>query len=536
MGSTSLVMQDHVIPLGLSAGHGQTKLPEPAALRLPTGLNNVIVLQTIIALAGFISAAAILVFGLAQAWLAYLYRRSKNTNTTMEIPAPWSGDYPTVLIQLPIFNEQYVVERLLRNVAMIDYPKDKLSIQLLDDSNDETCVIAERVTNELRQAGHNVSHVQRPDHVGFKAGALEYGMGLDKAEFIAIFDADFLPRPDFVKRVLAYFADPKVGMVQTRWEHLNADYSVLTRMMAFAIDNHFSVEHGGRQASNSFINFNGTGGMWRRKTIEQAGGWKSDTLTEDLDLSFRSQILGWKFIFAENITTPSELPVQMSAVRSQQFRWTKGAAETGRKTLSNLWGSNAELGTKVMGSFHMLNSFIFLFLFLFGLATAIVPFLGMAHYTEYAVALNVMITTSMLATIFTYWTSQRSGDFTQNKTAPWNVLSTTFTFTALVTGLCLHCSRAVIQGVMGKATPFVRTPKLNIMAADAQVKTKHAYAITAIPLVVIFEAALAVAFSGLFVTGTMTAQASSLFIGVYIFYAIGFAVVTYLSLREILSV
>ena len=467
-----------------------------------------IVLQTLFIVAGFISAAAIMVFGLAQGWLAFLYWRSKRTKSTMEIPAPWSGKYPTVLIQLPIFNEQYVVERLLRNVAKMDYPQDKLSIQLLDDSNDETCAIADRVIAELRKAGHNITHVQRPNRVGFKAGALEYGMGLDKAEFIAIFDADFLPRPDFVKQVLAYFADPKVGMVQTRWEHLNADYSVLTRMMAFAIDNHFSVEHGGRQASNSFINFNGTGGMWRSKTIAEAGGWKSDTLTEDLDLSFRSQILGWKFIFAENITTPSELPVQMSAVRSQQFRWTKGAAETGRKTLSNLWASNAQLGTKIMGSFHMLNSFVFLFLFLFGVATAVVPFLGMPHYTAYAVVLNVMITTSMVATIFTYWTSQRSGDFTQGKSTRWNVLYTTFTFTALVTGLCLHCSKAVIQGVMGKATPFVRTPKLNVMDADAQVKTKHAYAIKAIPLVVLFEAALALAFAVLFVTGAMSAQAS----------------------------
>ncbi len=470
-----------------------------------------------------------MIFGLAQGWLAFRYWHSKSNNTTMETPAPWNGDYPTVMIQLPIFNEQYVVERLLRNVSKMDYPADKLTIQLLDDSNDETSAIAAKVVAELRKEGHNITHVQRPDRVGFKAGALEYGMGLDKAEFIAIFDADFLPRADFVKKVLAYFADPKVGMVQTRWEHINADYSIITKLMAFAIDNHFSVEHGGRQASDGFINFNGTGGMWRRKTIEEAGGWRSDTLTEDLDLSFRSQILGWKFIFAENITTPSELPVQMSAVRSQQFRWTKGAAETGRKTLSNLWTSSAPLGTKVIGSFHMLNSFIFLFLFVFGVSTAALPFLGGGHFTTMATILNIMITTSLLATIFTYWTSRRSGDFEKSHSSA-SLITTTMTFLALATGLCLHCSRAVLQGLWGKSTPFVRTPKLNVMADTTKVHGKKAYNITRVPLVVYLEVLMALIFLMLVIFSVGTP--AMMFIGIYLFYAIGFAVVSILSLRE----
>lgn len=488
-----------------------------------------IVLRTIVELAGLLSGAAIMIFGLAQGWLAFRYWRSKQIENVVDAPKPWQGEYPTVMIQLPIFNEQYVVERLLRNVAKMDYPADKLSIQLLDDSDDETSAIAARVISELRQQGHNITHVQRPIRVGFKAGALEYGMGLDQAEFIAIFDADFLPRPDFVKQVLAYFADQKVGMVQTRWEHLNGDYSLITRLMAFAIDNHFSVEHGGRQASNGFINFNGTGGMWRRKTIEQAGGWRSDTLTEDLDLSFRSQILGWKFIFAENITTPSELPVQMSAVRSQQFRWTKGAAETGRKTLSNLWASNAPIGTKVMGSFHMLNSFIFLFLLMFGLSTAALPYLGGSHFAVVAVIMNFMIITSMVATLFTYWTSRRSGDFEKSHSST-SLITTTMTFTALATGLCLHCSRAVLQGLFGKATPFVRTPKLNVTAETTQIKGVKAYNISRMPLVVYMELAMAFGFLALLVMSFGTQ--AMMFAGIYIFYAIGFAVVSLLSLRE----
>ncbi|WP_196504932.1 glycosyltransferase [Aestuariivirga litoralis] len=490
-------------------------------------------LQIIIGAVGIVSGAVILVFALAQAWLAFRYTRAKAQGHASQVePAPWSGKLPTVLLQLPIYNERYVVERLLRCMAQMDYPKDKLTIQLLDDSNDETTAIAARVIAELTKQGIHIEHVRRPDRKGFKAGALDYGLKLDNSEFIAIFDADFLPHPDFVKRVVAYFADSNVGMVQTRWEHLNADYSLITRMMAFAIDNHFSVEHGGRQASDSFINFNGTGGMWRRKTIEDAGGWKSDTLTEDLDLSFRSQIKGWKFIFAESITTPSELPVQMSAVRSQQFRWTKGAAETGRKTLNNLWNSNAAFSTKIVGSFHMLNSFIFLFLLCFGLSAAALPFLGLADFASVATILNTLIGLTMVATVFTFYTSQRSGDFGWTGKSPLNLLYTTITFMAMATGLCIHLTRAVLQGLIGQATPFVRTPKLNIMSNEGEIKTKQAYNIRRVPIVVFLETALAIMFVGLIILGLTYEHHAIAFTGVYAFYAIGFSVVSLLSWRE----
>ena len=489
-------------------------------------------LQLIAEIAGFLSAAMILVFALAQAWLAYQYWRTKNSVAhAVEEPQPWKAAYPTVLLQLPIYNERYVVERLLQCVAKIDYPRDKLSIQLLDDSSDETTAIAAPIIAGLKKQGLNIEHVRRPVRHGFKAGALDYGLSLNNSEFIAIFDADFLPRPDFVKQVLAYFADPKVGMVQTRWEHLNADYSLLTRMMAFAIDAHFSVEHGGRQATDSFINFNGTGGMWRRKTIEDAGGWKSDTLTEDLDLSFRSQIRGWKFIFAESITTPSELPVQMSAVRSQQFRWTKGAAETGRKTLTNLWHSSKSVVTKIVGSFHMLNSFIFIFMLLFGLSTAVLPFLGINNFALVSVALNAIIGLAMLATIFTYWTAQRSGDFALNSRNPLRILFTTVEFIALVTGLSVHCSAAVLQGIMGRTTPFVRTPKLAVTGKSDGFAEKHEYNISSLPPGIVIELCLAAMFLGLVLFSY--GHAAFAFAGVYIFYSIGFGMVSFLSLREV---
>jgi cellulose synthase/poly-beta-1,6-N-acetylglucosamine synthase-like glycosyltransferase len=228
-------------------------------------------------------ALGIVLFGLSQAWLAINYQRSKDKNVVAKPHAVWSGALPKVLMQLPIYNERYVVERLLRAVALQDYPHDKLTIQLLDDSTDETTDIAARVIAELVKTGVNIQHIRRNDRSGFKAGALQAGLELDDSEFIAIFDADFIPQPDFIKRIIVYFSDPKVGMVQTRWDHLNANYSTLTKILSFGIDAHFSMEQGGRQASDSFINFNGTAGMWRRKTIDEAGGWSSDCLTEDLD-------------------------------------------------------------------------------------------------------------------------------------------------------------------------------------------------------------------------------------------------------------
>ncbi len=491
-------------------------------------------LSVIVEIAGILSAAAILIFSLGQTWLAVLYRNSKRIpNDSKVLPPPWVGPLPTVLLQLPIYNEQYVVERLLRNVAKMDYPADKLSIQLLDDSNDETTAIAAEVIADLKAQGFNIVHVRRPERRGFKAGALDYGLKLDDSEFVAIFDADFLPRPDFVKGVLAYFTDASVGMVQTRWEHLNADYSIITRMMAFAIDNHFSVEHGGRQASDSFINFNGTGGMWRRKTIEDAGGWRSDTLTEDLDLSFRSQIRGWKFLFTEAITTPSELPVQMSAVRSQQFRWTKGAAETGRKTLSNLWSSDARFSIKLVGSFHMLNSSIFLFLAIVAASIGVLPFLPAAHFAEVALAMNVMMVGSVLANLFTYWTSQRSGDFAGADHSPASLIYTTIAFMAMATGLCLQCSLAVVQGIFGKQTPFVRTPKLDVTATTTQVAGKRAYNARAIPPVVYLELSMAILFLGLMIFGI--GHLAQAFAMTYAFFAAGFIVVATLSLRETMA-
>jgi cellulose synthase/poly-beta-1,6-N-acetylglucosamine synthase-like glycosyltransferase len=255
------------------------------------GVIFLILVETLLALFAFICVVLILLFSLSQAWLALIYARSKTNLAVAAEDHPLPKLLPTVLIQLPIYNEKYVVERLLRSAACLDYPAHLLTIQLLDDSTDETSEIASQIIADItKNGGIPIYYIRRPNREGYKAGALQYGLDLAKNEFVAVFDADFLPRASFIKDVLKYFADPKVGMVQTRWEHINLNYSALTKLLAFAIDNHFSVEQGGRQAGNCFINFNGTAGMWRRSAIDECGGWSADCLTEDLDLSFRSRV------------------------------------------------------------------------------------------------------------------------------------------------------------------------------------------------------------------------------------------------------
>ncbi|MFT6998350.1 MAG: cellulose synthase/poly-beta-1,6-N-acetylglucosamine synthase-like glycosyltransferase, partial [Cryomorphaceae bacterium] len=255
-------------------------------------------------------------YSLVQLSLLLQYRK-KNKK---EVAKEWEGDWPTVLIQLPVFNERYVVERLIEATCQLDYPKDKLSIQLLDDSTDESFEIASAVVSARKGEGINIEQVKRPVRKGFKAGALQYGLDHTEAEFVAIFDADFIPDKDFLKEAIPQFIDEGIGMVQSRWGHLNRDYSLLTRVQAFALDAHFTVEQSGRNIGNHFINFNGTAGVWRRKCILDAGGWSADTLTEDLDLSYRAQLKGWKFKFIENVVSPAELPAEMNALKNQQYR------------------------------------------------------------------------------------------------------------------------------------------------------------------------------------------------------------------------
>lgn len=490
-------------------------------------------METLVQFSGVISTSVIALFALSQAWLALNYRRSKLRAQDVPLHHQWQGELPRLLLQLPVFNERYVIERLLNAVAKLDYPAKLLTVQLLDDSTDETRQIAAEIVSGWGKKGIKFHHIHRVVRTGFKAGALQAGLAMDDSEFVAIFDADFVPQPTFLKEVIGYFADPSVGMVQTRWEHINAEASLLTKLLSFGIDAHFSVEQGGRQATHSFLNFNGTAGIWRRKAIDQAGGWHNDCLTEDLDLSFRTQLLGWRFLFIESIATPSELPGEMSAIRTQQFRWTKGAAETARKNLANLWRSGFPLATKFIGSFHMLNCVIFPVLVLWGLSAAAFPFaLGEQAQIKY-MPINALLLVAFISILFTYWIAHKHGNLKSSATGTVAILARANLFMLITSGLSVHNGLAVIRGFLGHATPFIRTPKLNISARGNAAKGTHAYLGTFSSPLFVVELGLAVLFSGLAIYGIKIGLYA--IVPTYIYFAGGFLMIVYFTVEEFLE-
>ncbi len=372
-------------------------------------------------------------------------------------------EVPYVTIQLPVYNEEYVMDRLLENIAKIEYPKSKLEIQVLDDSTDDTVIDTAKHVKRLQETGLDITHIRRENRQGFKAGALKEGLEIAKGEFIAIFDADFLPDSDWLKKTVIYFKDEEIGVVQTRWGHINRDYSVLTRIQAFALDAHFTLEQVGRNSKGHFINFNGTAGIWRKECILDAGNWEGDTLTEDLDLSYRAQLKNWKFKYLEDVETPAELPVVISAARSQQFRWNKGGAENFRKSVwSVLSAKNISFKTKFHGVMHLLNSSMFLCVFLVSLLSipamyikAIFPHLDWVFTTLSFFVLSTIIL------FICYWFTYKSiqGSSFDNFV---DYIKLFFTFFSVALGFSLHNSIAVLEGHMGKRSEFVRTPKFNI--------------------------------------------------------------------------
>src|SRR5467141_4703803 len=289
-------------------------------------------------------------YGIHRYFIIYLYLKYRKR---MPVPARHFEKLPKVTVQLPIFNEMYVAERLLRSVSELDYPRELLQIQVLDDSTDETREITAACAEELRQRGFNVQRIHRTDRTGFKAGALAVGLDAAEGEFVCILDADFVPQPDLLKRTIHFFTDPKIGMIQTRWGHLNRGYSLLTRMQAIFLDGHLLLEQTARSRSGRFFNFNGTAGLWRKTCIDQAGGWQHDTLTEDLDLSFRAQLKGWRFVFLPWVVTPAELPVDMNGFKSQQHRWVKGSMQTSKKLLSDVLQARIPFHVKLEGALHL---------------------------------------------------------------------------------------------------------------------------------------------------------------------------------------
>ena len=373
------------------------------------------------------------------------------------------NEIPYVTVQLPIYNEKYVVPRLLENIAKLEYPKNKLEIQVLDDSTDDSVAETASIIERLQKTGLNIVHIRRENREGFKAGALKYGTAIAKGDFIAIFDADFLPKPDWLKQTVVYFKDEKIGVVQTRWGHINRNYSLLTKIQALALDTHFTLEQVGRNSKGHFINFNGTAGIWRKKTILDAGNWEGDTLTEDLDLSYRAQLKQWKFKYLEDVETPAELPVVVSAARSQQFRWNKGGAEVFRKSVRNILASkNIGWKTKFHGVMHLLNSSMFLYVFIVAILS--VPMMHIkAHYPDFAwvFKLTSFFIASTIILFSCYWITYKN---IQGKTFDDFIdYATLFlSFFSVALGFSWHNVWAVLQGYWGKKTEFVRTPKFNI--------------------------------------------------------------------------
>jgi cellulose synthase/poly-beta-1,6-N-acetylglucosamine synthase-like glycosyltransferase len=404
-----------------------------------------------------LSLLYIFLFSLGQLHLTYIYITRKKTNNQAVVSS--TGFNPSVTIQLPIFNERYVVERLLEAISKFEYPKDKMEIQILDDSTDDTTEIILKKLESLRSLKLDIKLIHRENRAGFKAGALDHGLKLAKGEFIAIFDADFIPDPDFLQKTLYIFTNASVGAVQTRWGHINKDYSLLTQLQAFGLDAHFSIEQSARNAVGSFINFNGTCGVWRKACIIDAGGWSSDTLTEDLDLSYRAQLNGWKLKYLEEISTPGELPVIMPAIKAQQYRWNKGGAETARKIFVKVMTSNLKGINKVHAFFHLFNSSVFLSVLLAALLS--VPMLFIIRNNPSMTGIfrlgNIFLVGFLSISIF-YWVATKRFNVNAGKT----FINLFPGFLIVSMGLSLHNGVAVLEGLLGIKTPFVRTPKFNI--------------------------------------------------------------------------
>ena len=300
-------------------------------------------------------------FGIHRWYVVYLFWKNWRNK-----PQPKSklAELPLITIQLPVFNELHVVHRLVDAVAALDYPRHLLQIQLLDDSTDETLGLCQDEEARLKAAGFDVELIHRVDRTGYKAGALENGMKSAKGEFIYILDADFVPSSGVLHQMVHYFSDDQIGLIQSRWGHINRDYSVLTKVQALFLDGHLVVEQVARSRSGRFFNFNGTAGIWRKQAITDAGGWEHDTLTEDLDLSYRAQMKGWKFIFLHDVVTPAELPVDMNGFKSQQHRWTKGSIQCCRKMLGTIWRAPLPFMIKLEATVHLTSNFAYLLLIL----------------------------------------------------------------------------------------------------------------------------------------------------------------------------
>jgi cellulose synthase/poly-beta-1,6-N-acetylglucosamine synthase-like glycosyltransferase len=445
--------------------------------------------ETLILSTYFFVLVILAVYGWHRYYLVYLYMKHKDRQP---VPAGTLDPLPTVTIQLPIYNEMYVADRLIDAVCRIDYPRELLEIQVLDDSTDETRAVAEQAVRRNAAAGIDITYLHRTDRTGYKAGALEAAMKVAKGEFIAIFDADFIPTTDFLRRTVPFFSDRKVAMVQARWGHINEDYSLLTKVQAILLDAHFVLEHGGRNRSGCFFNFNGTAGIWRRQAIVDAGGWQHDTLTEDLDLSYRAQLRGWQFIFLADLVAPAEVPVEMNAFKSQQHRWAKGSIQTCRKLLPRILQSDLPLGIKAEAFFHLSANFNYPLMCVLSvlMAPAMVIRYNMGWYEMLLIDVPLFFAATASVGNF-YMVCQRELHkdwITRLKYLPFLM--------SIGIGLAVNNTRAVFEAIFNKESEFARTPKYRVESqGDEWVGKKYRQSVVVQPII---ELAL-----GLYFTATV---------------------------------
>jgi len=470
----------------------------------------------------FISLLILFAFGAHGFVMVYHYMKQRGIANTQ----PPLQETPVVTIQLPLYNELYVANRLIDAVCALEYPKDKLEVQVLDDSTDDTIELVDKAVAHYRAMGYDIHHIRRTNRSGYKAGALKYGLETARGEFIAIFDADFVPNTDFlIKTIPHFYVDPKIGVVQTRWEHINREYSMLTRAEAFALDGHFVVEQDVRNKAGFFIQFNGTGGVWRKTTILDAGNWQSDTLTEDLDLSYRAQLRGWKFKYLADVTSPAELPAEVNALKSQQFRWTKGAIETARKIIPEVWRSNIPLRIKIHSTFHLTSNIVYPFILLAGILNVPLIFIKNQGGHEAYFAMMSVFVIAFIGSFLFYLISQKS------VYPDWRRRIMLFPlFMAGSMGFAVNNSRAVFEGLFKRKSEFVRTPKYAIETKKDTWKKNMYVSKKKFDWVVAIEIILAVyCFFGVISSLYYLEIAALPF---QLLYFMGFACVSWLSVRH----
>ena len=446
-------------------------------------------LDTFVLLSYFFVLSILGIYGWHRYYLVFQYMKHKDRAPG---PPPPIAEWPVVTIQLPIFNEMYVVDRLIDAVCKIDYPREKLEIQVLDDSTDETRDIAELAVRRQGARGFDIKYIHRTDRTGFKAGALAKALRVARGNFIAIFDADFVPPPDFLVRTVPFLvASPRLALVQARWGHLNHDYSLLTRIQAILLDGHFVLEHGGRNRSGCFFNFNGTAGVWRREAIDDAGGWQHDTLTEDLDLSYRAQLRGWQFLFVPDLVCPAEVPVEMNAFKSQQHRWAKGSIQTCRKVLPYILQADLPLKVKAEAFFHLTANFNYVLMVV--LSILMFP----AMYFRYSMGwtemllIDVPLFAAATASVINFYLVSQREAYPTDWRSRVKYLPLVM---ALGIGLAVNNTRALIEALFGEPGEFTRTPKYGIERSqdDWQHKKYH----QSMPIQPLIEIALGIYFTG----------------------------------------